>query len=263
MELGGLEPPTSWVRSTSSAAITTATSRRLAGISRGGELGRSCMDSRGWPAIPVESGTLGEKWPKGPRSRVTREDADARDRRQEPVRIRPQPGRLRLVRGTRVPEAIEDARLQKGIAALRRVSRIDRCSDSSERAVAAGRAPAGDCRFRRGAAVSTRASAARPCGRPGAAVETTANHREAEMKCVEHVERFGAEHAQHARRRGHGREKGSVRARPGPCPRAASVIDIPNGHLGLLATRSPQPYVEERGAVTAAMLARVGCERGT
>ena len=61
MELGGLEPPTSWVRYTSSAAITTAKSRRLAGISRGDGLGRSCVDSRGWPAIPVESGTLGDE----------------------------------------------------------------------------------------------------------------------------------------------------------------------------------------------------------
>jgi hypothetical protein len=32
MELGGLEPPTYWVRSTSSAAMTRAKSGRLAGI---------------------------------------------------------------------------------------------------------------------------------------------------------------------------------------------------------------------------------------
>jgi hypothetical protein len=55
------EPPTSWVRSTSSAAMTRAKSGRLAGISRGGEFGRPRVDSGGWPPIPVESGTLGDE----------------------------------------------------------------------------------------------------------------------------------------------------------------------------------------------------------
>lgn len=65
---------------------------------------------------------------KGLRRLITREDADARDGRQEHLRIGP-PRRLQLVRRTRVPEAIEDAACKRNSA--RRVSRIDRSSDSS------------------------------------------------------------------------------------------------------------------------------------
>jgi hypothetical protein len=59
-------------------------------------------------------------------------------RRQEPVRIGAQ-RRLRLVRGARVPEAIEDAACKRNSA--RRVSRIDRSPDSS--IPIASEAPAG------------------------------------------------------------------------------------------------------------------------
>ena len=61
MELGGLEPPTSWVRSRRSGRYISARSGRLAGsfgYSTGRVLG---ADGRRWPPIAVESGTLGDE----------------------------------------------------------------------------------------------------------------------------------------------------------------------------------------------------------
>jgi hypothetical protein len=61
MELGGLEPPTSWVRSSDASAALETESSEVAGVLLARDLGASAQTSGDIRGFPVDSGTLGDE----------------------------------------------------------------------------------------------------------------------------------------------------------------------------------------------------------
>jgi hypothetical protein len=79
MELGGLEPPTSWVRSTSPGREFGVRSGAFAGIYQVAVDAESGADIRRFVGIPVDSGTLWRQVPDRQRRRVGSVDAVGAD----------------------------------------------------------------------------------------------------------------------------------------------------------------------------------------
>ena len=70
MELGGFEPPTSWVRSAAAAGVNSSRKPYFQGVSVIPSVERAAIrvpNMRGYAAMCSESGTSGEKFPKSRR----------------------------------------------------------------------------------------------------------------------------------------------------------------------------------------------------